>query len=377
MGSQARLRSSSTPSSFKDGTPIYVFHQNAGGVWLDEGYRVANGDAMYRDFFQYLVPGLVHLNAGLILSFGATIAPFNWAVIGIGTVLALQIHASCGTSGRPWRFLAPWFFLVCVYASGEIGSHKWPALVCALTALALLPRREHRPLRYLMSGAAAGFAVLFTQDFGVGTALGILAYVFTVREAGANHAGEFRVKALLLLAGIASPTVLALGWFGTQAGFHTIFYDWVVFPWVQYRHYARFFVLIDWRDFVQPTRALQLLIPALGLIGSALFLAGRPRSLWARLTRPEKDDMRLFALVGLCLIMGTAHRGIFPQGIADRSVLLAILAFKLLGLMTRTRRPARVAASWAAILVGLGLIHGSLGLVLVRQNVESTTSSPW
>src|SRR5690349_20834181 len=59
-------------SNFRGLTPIWAFSQNEGGIWLDEAAQMLNGQLIYRDFFEFLGPGVMSFNAGVFFIFGQT-----------------------------------------------------------------------------------------------------------------------------------------------------------------------------------------------------------------------------------------------------------------------------------------------------------------
>jgi hypothetical protein len=103
-------------------------------------------------------------------------------------------------------------------------------------------------------------------------------------------------------------------------------------------------------------------------------LAGAVAALRAREEGAASDTARALALAGLGAFAATAHRGLYPAGLAVQSALLVPvgvwLLWRRLGGVPWRGRP--VAAAAAALLV-IGVLYGSIGFAAWRQFLQPMT----
>ena len=349
---------------FKNGTPIYVFSPSGSGLWLDEAYRVWAGEVMYRDFFEFVPPGVVYLNAAVMTVFGPRIAPFVFLWLAVGTALGVLTHALAGRLVGPvWRLLPPALFVSIVYASDQIGDHKSLPPLFGLAALLLLVDRTRSTQRLVAAGGCAGLGLLCTTDLGLGVALGLGCGLALDRTRGRGL--------LAFTLGCVAPVVLVLGWFSLQAGLGTVLYDTIVFPVTRYRKANPFVVFADFDELRVAPRTLARLALGLGAILSALVILGGRRSGGPDMTKPgaiERDGaMRLVALAGLGLALPLLQRAVYPLRLAAASALLLVpLAGALEGVSRRAGIARHLGRSLVVLLV-FGCAWSSLGLVYRRQ----------
>src|SRR6185295_8006553 len=196
---------------------IYPFPSGSNGVFFDEAHRVLHGQVMYRDFFEFVGPGNVYLNALVLRLFGPHMAALGVLAIALGTGAVLLVHqlAALVVPGR-WRLLAPAAFAVLAYAPYTFGDHKWPALLCGLAGLAALASGKPSAAR---SCAAGGL-------MGAGVFAGALLFVLLRKE---------RAQALPLVAAFLLPPLLGYGFFVAKAGLQRVFEDGLLFPLTHYR----------------------------------------------------------------------------------------------------------------------------------------------
>lgn len=220
------------PVFFRGLVPIFPFAAGSNGVFFDEAHRVLSGQVMYRDFFEFVGPGTVYLNAVVLLLAGPRIAALGALAVVLGTAATLVVHhlAALVVPGR-WRLLAPFAFAVLVYAPYTFGDHKWPALLCGLLGLAVLASGPPSRGRASGAGALLGASVLFTQDLGAGLFAGTL--VFLLSRPSRRHLLLFGAAFLL-------PPLLGFGFFAWKAGLDRVVYDGLLFPLTQYRELNRF-----------------------------------------------------------------------------------------------------------------------------------------
>ena len=338
---------------FRGSALIFPFASGSNGVFLDEGYRVLGGEVMYRDFFEFLMPGTTYLYAAVFAWLGPTTAALGQALLFQGALLALLMHAlAARVVGPGWRLLPPAAFVILVHAPYTLGDHKWPALAFGLAGLLAICGGPLSGPRALAGGLLLGASVTFTQDLGLGLAAGVLASV-ALGKPGAW-------KLLTLACGCLAAPLLALAVFARQAGLATVLHDCIVFPLTRYRELNEFGVALHTSLRTWPRELAQLVLATAGLWGAVGGL------------RSGESGARLAAAAGLGMLLATAHRGLFPAVLAVQSALLLPLAAREL----EGRAPGG-ARAWlgrtATVVVALGLIHGSVGFVAWRQRFQPLT----
>jgi hypothetical protein len=340
--------------AFRRGTFIYLFHKATTGVWVDEGARVAGGETMYRDFSDVVGPGIVYLNAGLIRLFGARLDVLAWAGIAVGVAVALVLHAlAARVAGRAARLVAPVLFVVLVYGPGrDFGGPEWPALALILAGLLPFMGRPASLARACVAGVAMGLASLFQFEMGVGAMLGVAAHI--VRD----ERGRGRACGVFGLACLAAPA-LVMGAFALGAGPESVLSSWLATPW---RHRLAEFRL----DLGQPA--------GIGLAARAVLVLGGAAAAVASLRPgrpPAETGTRLVARAGLGVLLAPAVAHADPYTLTLQSTVLIVCLSDALARLG----PPRPSAGWvargaAAAVLAVGVAHGALGLVVLRQLVQ-------
>ena len=345
---------------FKHGVPIYLFNTNEGGVLLDEAYWILGGQVMYRDFFEYLTPGIVHFNAAVMWLFGPTASAMIWAYLAVGAALTGAFHALAARFvGFPWRLLPPALVLVLAYAPHSLGTHKWHAMLFAIAGLLILADgRSVGRMGSLLSGVMFGLSILFTQDLGVGIVAGAVAARLSEGEAGRRSAGWIAV-------GAGAVVALVLGGFALAAGAYRVFWDCVIFPLTRYSGPARGWVGLTYGG---PTAGTQVGVCVAGLASAAALLS--PRFTVAASASPARAPARLIVFPGLGLFAAIVHRtvpNVHPLGLALASMLLTVAMARAMELLWKSDGHRRFLSGALLLALAPGLLWGSVGLVLRRQ----------
>jgi len=337
---------------FRGGRLIYLFNQGESGLWIDEGDRIRNGEIMYRDFFEFVAPGLPHLNALLVIVFGPDASVFGFASVVMGSALTLAVHGlSFSPTRLSWSSLPALVFISVVYPAYNVGNHKWPSLLCVLLALLAIVRHRHpSTLDTSLAGFLLGLSTLFTQDLGAGAATGVLLSLKSRRE---------RLPALQLvkMAGVFLVVVaVPIAYFVHRAALSTIVDQLLIFPLTQYRIANGWGIGLGYfRPEHLPRVVLQILLTTGGV---AAALAGVLRRLpVAEGARLDAEAARVVSGAGLGLLAFSSFRGVFePTGLAARCTVLLPLVCSLPALL-RGRLPAfagsagrrlRLRRTWAA-----------------------------
>lgn len=198
-------------------TLLFVFLIN--DSWIDQytflrfGLRLSQGEVPYRDFHMHLWPGYACLTALWFACVGTGMAGIHvlqalagaaaaTAALGIGRALDL----------REFRWAAPAGALAVLVAGNEGLIHPVFAVPCGLFAVWAALHADRSPGRrgwglWLLAGACAATAGLFTQNIGTWTGFGLLAAALTAsRERRWSGTAAVCAGALLAL----SPMLLWL-----------------------------------------------------------------------------------------------------------------------------------------------------------------------
>lgn len=342
---------------FRATTPIFFFDFGSNGVFFDQAARALDGEVMYGDFFEFVGPGVVYLHALVMLVAGPTIRAVTAAMVLQGVGLALLVHAvAARVCGPGWRLLAPAAFVALVYAPNVLGDHKWPAIGCALAGLLLLSASRPSAARVLAAGVLLGSSALFTQDLGAGVAAGAVAHELFRRRPARS------IAALVL--GSSIPVALAFACFSWAAGARTIVYDWLLYPLERYPELNRSYLDLEPSLRTLPRELAQLALAAGGVVAAALTLIQSRRAA----DDASGDVAGLVSAAGLGMVAAMGHRGLYPMGLAVQTcVLLPVLARQLERGWRAGPMPLKAVAAVIVTVVGAGLVHGSLGLVVWRQ----------
>jgi hypothetical protein len=146
-----------TPVYEGDTTPIYLL----------EATKMLQGQVIYRDFFQFTLPGTQVFYLLLFKLFGvrAWIPSAVWVVLGIGLAWMCVLVSKQLLSGAS-VYLPSLLFLGVAYFSEPDPNHHWFSTLACMAALAVLaPKRS--PSRWAAAGALCGLATLFTHSRGI------------------------------------------------------------------------------------------------------------------------------------------------------------------------------------------------------------------
>jgi hypothetical protein len=341
-------------SFFREGCLIFPFASGSNGVFFDEAYRVLQGEVMYRDFFEFLMPGTPYLYAAVFALLGPTTGALGNVLVALGALLAALTHAlSSRVAGPRWRLLPAAAIVALVYAPGTLGDHKWPALAAGQLGLIVLCAGPLSLARAAAGGALIGSSLVFTQDLGVGIAAGAAAGL-AARRPGAKALAVFAV-------GCAAVPVAVLVFFAREAGLATLIENCVVFPLTRYREFNVFSVSLALTPRSWPRELAQLVLAAAGVWGAI--------TAWRR---DRRSPAALLGAAGVGMLLATAHRGMFPAMLAVQSSLLLPLAARALEAGFRAG-----AGGWLAraslLVIGVGLLHGSVGFAAWRQRFQPLT----
>ncbi len=204
------------------------------GTVLYDSLRVANGEVLYRDFFEFQRPVFFELFATLFRWFGASLTPAQGLQVLLNALSAMFLAIVVGRLAGPIvAFAASVIFVTLIVPIWPYAYPHWVALLFVHAALALLPQRHPVWWRTVMAGACLGLSMATIQS------LGLVALVSCGATLLASAAAERRWRAgtiaALQLFGGAAAVVLA---FAASAASKDALGDlwWSMFEWT-FTHY--------------------------------------------------------------------------------------------------------------------------------------------
>lgn len=147
-------------------------------VFLSEALRMLEGQVIYRDFFEFMLPGtqMVYLVAFRLLGVQAWIPNLVLVWLGVGMVWVSVVIARKLWRGWP-VFLPGLLFLTFAFRTRPDASHHWYSSLASLAATAVLIEKR-TPARLAAAGALCGLASWFTQTRGAAAVLGLLVFLW-------------------------------------------------------------------------------------------------------------------------------------------------------------------------------------------------------
>jgi len=156
-------------------TPIY--QGDTSPIYLLEATKILEGQVIYRDFFQFTLPGTQVFYLLLFKLFGirAWIPSALWVVLGIGLAWTCVVISKQVLSGAS-VYLPSLLFLGMAFFTEPDPTHHWfSTLACMVAIAVLMPKRS--PSRLAAAGALCGLATLFTQSRGIVAIAGFAAFL--------------------------------------------------------------------------------------------------------------------------------------------------------------------------------------------------------
>jgi hypothetical protein len=145
-------------------TPVY--QGDTAPIYLLEATKMLGGQMIYRDFFQFTLPGTQVFYLLLFKLFGvrAWIPSATWFLLGVALAWTCLVISKQLVSGA-LAYLPSLLFLGTGFVTERDPTHHWFSTLACMAGLALvMPKRS--PSRLAMAGALCGLATLFTQSRG-------------------------------------------------------------------------------------------------------------------------------------------------------------------------------------------------------------------
>jgi hypothetical protein len=337
--------------------PILLFTDQF--TLLYDARQMLDGRMIYRDVFQFTLPGTQTLYFGLFKVFGARAWIPNAMLIVVGiSMMCLMIQISRKVIPGKGAFLPALLFLVIPYRSQFDGTHHWYSTLAVMAALALI-MEARTPARLAGAGALLGLSTCFTQTRGLPAAVAVALFlVWECRGRGWTFRRFWKLQFKFWCAFIAV-VVGFNAYFAWEAGLGKFLSDTILFG-------LRYFPAVGWNTWRVymidiPSFHPWYRLPALGIFLSIHLLIPLIYILFfARYWTTAKenphtpwDRLLLLALTGLFIFFGIANAPSWLRicAVSPPGVILFVWFWNSPG---RTRS-LRVKAVWAlVILLALG-----------------------
>jgi len=297
-------------SLFVDGrAPLWLSGDQT--IFLLNAERMLHGQVMYRDFFQFTLPGteFVYLAFFGIFGMPAWIPNVSLILLGIG-LTACMVLISRKILGPKNVLLPALLFLVCSYHAMLNATHHWFSLLAMLAAIAVVIDTRSVP-RVALAGMFSGLAALFTHAEGLMCLLGLACFLLWERRCMRQNK-TVAVKTISLFLAFCATLAVSCGYAIIQGGVANVWNCVVVFTLRYYSTdinantpliYLSFPGVPPWSHL--PALLVWLFIYAIVPFAYILFLVRYWRRRPADDTEPW-DKLMLFNIVGWFLFLGTA-----------------------------------------------------------------------
>jgi hypothetical protein len=291
-------------------TPIY--QGDAAPIYLLEARKMLEGQVIYRDFFQFTLPGTQVFYLLLFKLFGvrAWIPNAVFILLGLGLAWVGVLVSRRLMSGSS-IFLPSLLFISFAFTTEMDPTHHWFSLLMVMAAVAVVIERRSFP-RIAAAGALCGLATFLTQSRGLVAVLGFAVFLLWEWRA-TRESGRWLLQAETCLFGpFLATTVGTMAYFVWKAGLGRFLSCTLVFP---LRYYPQWFwnnlsvYMTEVPNFSSglevPALAIWLFIQGLLPLVYLLFLARHWREAQAH-PREQWDRLMLVTIVGLFLFLGIA-----------------------------------------------------------------------
>ena len=203
-----------------------VFHIGDQFNYLEHAERMLHGEILYRDLFQFNLPGTEYLYYFLFRCLGIRLWIAASALFIADTAVTIFIYSLSRIvlGGAAALFPVIAFLVICQRTSMD-GSHHWYSTTIVLLAINLIAR-ERNPASLAIAGALLGVATIFTSTLGISVAVGVSLF-FIWRFRGWTNASRSIVTLLVPLALVLGLTLVYLA---RGAGSETLYHSLLVFP---------------------------------------------------------------------------------------------------------------------------------------------------
>lgn len=316
---------------------------------FENARRMAQGEMLYRDIFQYTLPGTELLELPLIYIFGAKLALSSALLIAVGildVLLGFVIASSVLSAGD--AALASLFFLCFGFHNALDATHHQFSILFVYAAVALIIKRRSR-LALVGCGVLLGLATAFTQTRVVVT-IAVAAFVAWESRVNPEHERKLWRNEIRLLVPFALVVGAISAYVVGDASWEVFYRDVVKFPLLYYREggsnsWGALFQ--DWYpNFVGMSRwvLLKLILPAVYPVFVIYYWRASRRT-----AHTPPRELVLLAVVGIALLATFSYAPLYVR-LGTISLPAIIIA---LWMLRRTGTTAWRPVLWAATVLFL------------------------
>ena len=203
-------------------TPIFTGGDE--NLYLPNATRMLDGEMIYKDFFEFVAPGLTVINLCLFKLFGVRVWVPEGSLILLGFGLTLlTIVISRRVLSGPAAYFPAFLFLTFAYAFGLDDTQHWYSTLAELAAVAVLIEKRTGK-RLIAAGIFCGIASFFMQTQGAFAVIGF--GLFLLWEGATVGQGWKVICGRLgnLFASYVSTALATNAYFVWKVGFHRFFY---------------------------------------------------------------------------------------------------------------------------------------------------------
>jgi hypothetical protein len=208
-------------------TPVY--QGDTAPIYLLEATKMLEGQVIYRDFFQFTLPGTQVFYLLLFKLFGvrAWIPSALWVVLGIGLAWTGVVISKQLLSGAS-VYLPSLLFLGCAFITEPDPTHHWFSTLACMGAIAVL-MPERSPSRLAWAGALCALATVFTQSRGIVAIAGFAVFLLWEWHAKKRDWGWLVRAGMYLVTPFLAMTLSLLAYLAGKVGPRLFFNCTVVF----------------------------------------------------------------------------------------------------------------------------------------------------
>jgi hypothetical protein len=355
-------------------TPIY--QGDTTPIWLLDATKMLEGQVMYRDFFEFTLPGTQVFFLLLFKWFGvrAWIPSATWVVLGISLAWMCVVISKQLLSGA-LVYLPGLLFLGLGFVTAPDTNHHWFSTLACLMAIAVLMAKR-TPSRLAAAGALCGLATLFTSSRGCFTVAGFAAYLLWECRAKKLGWGWLAKAKMYLVIPFLATTLSVMAYLAWKVGLRLFVYCTVIFLlryW--YKNYwgSIYAYAADPPDFPffwmeAPALLIWLFVHLmLPLIYILIFMQYRRRAK----AHPEEpwDRIMLLGIVGSFLFLGIASSPIWLR-------LVSVLPPALILYVWLNKSPTKFFGKLRGVAWASGLLALVIQSVLVQTGWKGYIESP-
>jgi len=313
---------------------------------FENARRMSQGEMLYRDIFQYTLPGTELLELPLIYIFGAKLALSSALLIAVGVidVLLAFVLASSVLSVSD-AILASLFFLGFGFHNALDATHHQFSILFVYAATAVIIKRRSAPA-LVACGTLLGLATVFTQTRAL-VAIAVAIFVAWESRVNPEHERKLWRNELRLLVPFVLVVAAASAYVVGDASWEVFYRDVVKFPILYYRSGgSNSFISSLFQDYypnlvgISRWIVLKLALPAIYPLFAIYYWRAAKRGADA----PPRANV-LLAVVGFALLVTFSYAPLYVRlgTVSLPAIIIALWMLRQTG--TKVWRPVLWAAT--------------------------------